>query len=425
LGIKKWFGGRAKDERMAVQPKEISGKFRERPSLIRTSAEAGVTSRSVYLPAEQEARVGLYRFLADAIPALNAAIGTWVAMSVSPCEIEIVQAVSEAVKDQAGEVVGKLFERLYDNHSQRFSSLQALLTEYFGSLYTTGAVAGEVIVTPSRDRLDYFYFVDPASLRFEPAEGNWKIYQERDGARVYFDFPAAYFYGLNADSANPAGCALLRSIPFVARIEQQLLSDMQKSMHNAGYHRIHVKVRPPERMAGESEKGYIERANLYFEKTAAIFKDFRPEDNPITWDDVQIDYIGPSSKISSSSSWYLNHRAILEDLCAGTHLAPFMLGYSHGATQNWAMFKYELVQRKVRAVQRAASDFLEWLCSLELALRGIEAECKIKFRNEEIYGLGEKVSAEQARVQTIINKRTAGLIGEEEARAEISAGRII
>lgn len=365
-----------------------------------------------------ENNIRLYRFLRDSIPILNSAIWTWSAMSASPVKIEF---EGEGSQKRAVETVRRMFHRIYDQRNQRFADIQALLIEYFNSLYTTGSVVGEVVASPQMDGIDYFYFIDPASLEYRLEDGHYKIYQKQDGKLVALDSPAVYFYGFNSESTNPAGRSLLRSIPFVAKVEQQLLSDMQKSMHNAGYHRLHVKVKPPEKKPGESDDSYINRANSYFEQTASMFTDFRPEDNPITWDDIRIDYIGPASQVSSSRSWYLNHKALLEDICAGTHLAPFMLGYSYGTTQNWAMFKYELVQRQVRAVQAAASGFLEWMASLELAFNGIAGRCRVSFENELIYGLNEKTESEKKRVESVVMKYKAGLIDRDEARKELES----
>lgn len=405
-------------------PRESGAKFTEKRTFDKLNDDY---SYSTFFPmgqSRQMARVNLYRFLRDAIPALNSSLWTWISLSASPSRIVIEGTENNELIDEATEVVESMFARAYDNRHQKFSGLEGLLQEFYSSLYTTGSVAGELIALPGGNGIDYFYFIDPASLGFEMRNGNWQIYQEQENRKVWFDQTATYFYGLKADSINPAGYSLLKSIPFVARIEQQLMQDMHKSMHNAGYQRIHVKVTPPERLAGESEQNYTQRANTYFERTAGMFRDFRPEDNPITWDDVQIEYIGPSSRVSSSNSWYINHRAVIEDICAGTHLAPFMLGYSYGTTHNWAMFKYELVQREVRSVQMAAARFLEWMANLELALKGFDLDCRIEFRNEVVYGLTDKLNAEETRVKTIIQKKEAGLIDADEARRELESGRV-
>jgi hypothetical protein len=430
--INKWLNryktrNRSSDKKVVKQsiPElEISGKFREKPHLKKRSENkyhCGIFDQE----SNNRARIEMFRFLTDSIPALNAAIWTWTTLAASPVKVEIAGIDDSGLIDKAEDVISSLFDRLYDNRYQKFAGVECLLMEYFTSLFVTGSVAGEVVSLPGGDGIDYFYFVDTASLRYKMVDGNWRVYQDQKGRKAWFDLASTYFYGLKADSINPAGISLLQSIPFVARVEQQLVTDMHKSMHNAGYHRIHVKVVPPERLPGESQKNYIGRANNYFEKTVNMFRDFNPDDNPITWDDVQIEYIGPSSRISSSNSWYINHKAIIEDICTGTHLAPFMLGYSFGTAHNRAIFKYELVQREVRVVQQAAAGFLEWLGNLELAMKGIDARCKIGFCNDVHYGVLDRMNSEMTRVKTIIMKKDAGLIDCDEARKELETEQVI
>ncbi len=405
--------------------RESLEKFTEKRSLKKAPDQFGYR---IMLPAgdsPQKSRVNLYRFLIDTIPALNAAVWTWTSLSASPIKIEIAGTDNGETIEKAAKAVESMFSRACDNRYQKFAGVDGLLLEYFTSLYSTGSAAGELVGLPGGNGIDYFYFIDPASLGFKMRDGVWRIYQQQENKKVWLDQGSTYFYGLKADSVNPGGNSLLKSIPFVARVEQQMIHDMHKSMHNAGYHRIHVKVTPPDRLPGESEKNYVSRANTYFEKTASMFRDFRPEDNPITWDDVGIEYIGPSSRASSTGSWYMNHRAVIEDICAGTHLAPFMLGYSYGTTHNWAMFKYELVQREVRSVQQAAAGFLEWMANIELALKGFDVSCRIGFTNEVIYGLRDKMDAEEVRIRTIIMKKDAGLLDTDEARREAEDGRAL
>jgi hypothetical protein len=224
---------------------------------------------------------------------------------------------------------------------------------------------------------------------------------------------------LDPDAEDPRGRSLLSSIPFVSRIEQRLLNDMQKSMHNAGYHRLHVKLKPPERLSSESNDAYTKRANQYFEDTVEMVRKLSVEDNPITWNDVQIDYIGPQGSYAATTSWYINHKALIEEICAGVHLDPFILGYSYGAPYSWAQIKYELIQRNMLSLQASARRFMEWVYNLELALHGLNLEYEHHFDNRRSFGLLEQKQAEKLALENIITKKDSGLITVEEAKREI------
>lgn len=292
-----------------------------------------------------------------------------------------------------------------------------LLAQFFTGLFTDGAVCGEVVLSPAGDRIDRFYFIDPATIEFIPnRNGQLELYQVTEDRPIRLNPHSTFYFGLDTDVANPRGRSLLSGIPFVTRVEQQLVADMQKTMHNAGYHRLHVKIKPPEKKDAESDDAYVARANRYFEDTVGMMKKIAPEDNPVTWNEVEIAYIGPTGQYAGASGWYLNHKAMVEDIASGTHLDPFMLGYSYGTTQHWAGFKLELVERQVISVQRPAKRFVEWLHNLELALHGLDLRAEHHFDNRRTFGLLEARKAEQMHLDNVLKQQRAGFLTFDEAK---------
>ena len=364
-------------------------------------------------------RIRLYRFLRDNIPALNSAIWTWTRLGSAPSSYRLKGSDNREILKVGEKIISDLDRRLYQHSFHKFGGKEALLSQFFFSLFTDGAVCGEVVLEPSQNKIGRFYFIDPSSIRFKLNHSNWELYQEADGEQIRLNQNSTYYYGLDPDSEDPRGRSLLSSIPFVSKVEQRLLSDMQKSMHNAGYHRLHVKLKPPEILPSESYEAYTRRANQYFEDTMGMMKKLSVEDNPITWNDVQIDYIGPSGTYASTTSWYINHKALIEEISAGVHLDPFILGYSYGAPYSWAQIKYELIQRNIISIQSSAKNFMEWIYNLELALQGLNLEYEHCFDNRRAFGLLEKRNAEKIALENIISKKESGLISEEEAKKEL------
>ena len=378
----------------------------------------------LYLPQssceDNSFRIKLYRFLRENIPILNSAVWTWTRICASPNNFELKGSDNSSLLDKGNEVIRNLDRRIYQHSFQKFGGVDALLAQFFRSLFTDGAVCGEVVLTPSRDRLDKFYFIDPMTVRFRLKDENiWELFQEVDGNLVRLNPHSTFYVGLDPDPDDPRGRSILSSIPFVARVEQRLLVDMQKTMHNAGYHRIHIKIKPPDRISGESDEIYLSRANKYFEDTMEMMRMMAPEDNPVTWNDVSIEYIGPSGHVSSSNYWYINHKALVEDICSGVHLDPLLLGYSYGPHQSWAKFKFELIMQNVVSIQRNAKRFLEWIRNIELALWGLPLECEHHFDNRKFFGMLEQREAEKVHLENIIRKKEAGLITEEQAKREM------
>ncbi|MBD3402785.1 hypothetical protein GF420_07805 [candidate division GN15 bacterium] len=394
-----------------------AGKFQTADKLTRTLQWSGrdiASGRYRYL---------LYRFLADNIPAVSACIWTWSRLTGAPGRFVVSDAGSERTARAAEERLASLGDRMYADLFGGRLGLATFITELTTGLFRDGIFGGFLTVRSDASGVDRFIPVDPANLRVDTERHPGKLRLELETKSYPLDRPDFYLITLADSATRPLGHSILKSIPFVSYIEQQLVSDMQRASHNAGFHRLHVKITPPERMAGESDQAYTERINRYFDTTVDMIRACEVDDNPVTWDNVAVEYIGPSRSRDISNSWFMSHRAMIEEICAGTNLAPFLLGYSYGATTTWADFKFDIVMRQVRSVQTQLSRFLEWIGNVDLALGGLDVRCRYEFDNTFTYRAVDEMSLQSARVDNVLKLYEAGLIDQETARDR--AGRLI
>ncbi len=382
---------------------------------------------TITLPADYgfSERVTLYRFLRENIPIIGGAIWIWSRLCASPMEFHLPESAGQRNIGLLRSQIDKLNWLLAPNPYYKSGGLDRLCDQFFNSLFVDGAFAGNIIIDES-GKLAGFAPCDIRNLSFESepdSTGNphWKIYRDSESGREFLD-PAKFIYiPLDDDANDPRGKSILQAVGFVSRLEQKLLDDMQKSQEKAGYNRLHVLIKKPERRLGETEQNYIDRANNYFDDTVTLFTGIRPSDSAVTWDDIEIKTIGPASGTGNAThSWYLSHRALVEDICAGVHLDPFMLGYSYSSTQTWARFKFELVLREIISVQKQAASFFEWLINTHLTLEGINLKTSVRFDNDRVNSVLEKYRAEHEAADRVVELFKAGLLTREEAREKIN-----
>jgi hypothetical protein len=378
-----------------------------------------VSSFELKLPAgngyRRQDRLSLYRFLAENIPILNGAVWLWTRLCSAPVEFKF----SSLPQTTGRALIGSIDRILAPFSYQKEGGFETIVNMFFHSLFVDGCFGGEVILNHQGNSLLEFIPCDARLLSFEQENNGWQIFYENESRRVKVNAGSFYFTGLDATSHDPRGTSMLSSIGFVSHLEQKLVNDMSQTLEKSGYQRIQVQLTKPERLAGESDSTYIERANSYFDSTVDLMKDLKPSDSAVTWDDVQIQTIGPSSQ-GAASSWYLYHRSLVENICAGVHLDPFMLGYSFGTTQTWARFRFELMMRQIVAVQEKAKGFLRWLVGLEMALRGLPGEVEAIFDNRRVFGSLERFKAESIMAANIIDQYKAGLLDKQEARDRLN-----
>ena len=361
-------------------------------------------------------RIQLYRFMTNQIPVISACVSTWVRLAAAPGEFRIVDGGNEAQRKAAAKRLEELGERIMSNPSGNRIGISSCLVEMFTSLFRDGVCGGFVTLNRDASGVDQYVPVDAMALSCEQEKSELKLYLETDSGRVGLNRADFFMMTLSDSFAEPLGRSILQSIPFVSGIEQQLIRDMYRSHHNSGYSRIHVKITPPERLAGEADNAYTERINRYFDATVDMIKSCDVDENPVTWDNVAIEYIGPSETRSVTNSWFINHRAMVEEICAGTNLAPFLLGYSYGATSTWSGFRFDIVMRQVRSVQAQAANLLERIANIDLALAGLDVKCRFLFDNTMTYQASEQTAVESRRVENLLKLYQAGLIAEATAK---------
>ena len=368
-------------------------------------------------------RILLYRFLADRIPVVGACVWTWSRLTAAPGRFVVDLPSNSSSAQLADKLLTELSKRLYTSPTGQPLGLHGLLTDLTPMLYRDGMIGGLLTVLPDGSAVDRFLPVDPLYCRWEADDGPPRLYYEADEKKFDLDRPDFSHIALTEGTGSPLGKSILHAVPFVAYIEQQLVDDMQRASHNAGFQRLHVKITPPERIGGESDQVYTDRINSYFDATLEMIRGCETDDNPVTWDNVAIDYIGPDKSREVTNSWFMTHRAMIEEICAGTNLAPFLLGYSYGATTTWSDFKFDIVMRQVTTIQRQVASLLEWIAEVELALHGIDATVTYEFDNTLAYQVADRVSVESHRVENLLKLFEAGLI--DKATAASKAGRLI
>ena len=368
-------------------------------------------------------RILLYRFLADRIPVVASCIWTWARLTAAPGRFTIDLPPDSLSARKADQILAGLGERLYTSSTGQKLGLPGLLTDLLPMLYRDGMIGGFLTVKPDASEVDQFLPVDPVYCHYDAEDGPPSMYFEADEKRIELDRPDFSHVALTDGVSSPLGRSILHAVPFVSYIEQQLVDDMRKASHNAGFHRLHVKITPPERIGGESDQAYTDRINSYFDATMDMIRTCETDDNPVTWDNVAIEYIGPDKSRDVTNSWFMTHRAMIEEICAGTNLAPFLLGYSYGATTTWSNFKFDIVMRQVTSVQRQIASLFEWIAGVELALHGLDAPVRFEFDNTLAYQVADRVNIDSSRVQNLLKLYDAGLI--EKSIAIEKAGRLI
>ena len=371
----------------------------------------------------------LYKFLRDNIPDISGGIWAWVALCSTRQHIEYIGG-TQAQRERANAILLDLAKRIYPYEHTKNLGMDGISEQFFRSTFTYGAFAGELVLSRRRKEILKLNLINPATIRFKRKKNSWDLaaYQTEPNYMpnsmtkdtknlIELNPNTFYYYGLGSDNDNPYGVSMMSAIPFVAHIQTRMINDMEKTMHNAGYPRYHVKFTPPQQNVSESNSDYLARVKGQFNAAEDSLKLMPPDANFITYDNVQIIVLDTAGKISIE--WYNNHKAVTEQVITGLKLAPFLLGKNYGTADQWATSQYDLILRNARMVQNAAKRMIEWIYNLELMLTGSSIRAEVHFDSNRSAGDQLQNQADDMKFATIIRKRDEGIITQDQAAKEL------
>jgi len=360
----------------------------------------------------------VYRFLRDSIPDVSDAVWTWKRLCQTGYDVEVADAPSDGAAREAEAVIGEMDRRVNRDRG----GMDGLLELFYTSLFTYGAGAFEMVLGQSRETVYDAVPVDVWTVRFarDTSTGGFLPYQLQDGKSVPINRDLLLYYGLDCDGTNPYGRSMLRSVPFVVKIQQRLLEDMAKATRNTGWSKLHVKYRPGERIRGESRDDYETRIGANFDRLKEAVSNLRTDQNLVTYENVDVDVLSGGQR---SHVFYQNHKAIEEQVITGTHLMPILLGRNYGTTETYGTAQYEIINRQVATVNRAVKRILERMYNFELSFSGTGARAKVRMRSNRTVDVLREAEARRTEIENAVLLRDHGFLDQVGAAASLGIDR--
>jgi len=354
----------------------------------------------------------VYRYLRDNVPDLSDAVWTWKRLCNTGFKLVWSDKVSESLKRDAQEVIEQLNRRM--NHGE--GGLTNLLDILYTSLFTYGASAIEIVFSPRGSQIYDVVPVDVWTIRFRWEDGDWQAYQVHAEETIRLPRERFVYIALDRDGTNPYGRSLFRSLPFVIRIQQRLMEDMSRAMHNAGWARLHVQYKPEPRGTDETEEEYQNRLDANLEQVRNQMSNLGVDQNVVTFDNIGISVVQGTQRFSA---YYETQRAIEEQIITGTHMMPILLGRNYGTTETYGTVQYEIMNRQVDTINQSLARILERIYHLELAMHGIQAEFTVQPHSNSTADTLKKSLIETRRINALLQLLQSGVISKEETRKAV------
>ena len=352
-----------------------------------------------------------YRFLRDAVPDISDAVWTWKRLCQTERRVEIVEAASPRAEEEARRRVEELDERAHDGEG-----MAVLLDTLYGSLFTFCAAAIELVPGRGRGWIHDVTPVDVWTIRFRRENGRLQAYQVIDGEPVALPMERFIYIPIDRDGTNPYGRSMLRSIPFVVRIQQRLLEDMARAVHNTGWSRLHVCYTPETRAVGETAEAHRARMLSAMTDLRDQISGLAADQNILTGDNVNVSVLQGDQR---GQTFYDNHKAVEEQVITGLHMMPVLMGRNYGSTETYGTAQFEVVNRQVETVNRGVGAALERMYNADFALGGVPARARVRLGGNRTTDVLREAEARAREIDNALRLRDAGLIDDRGARTAL------
>lgn len=384
-----------------------------RSSLVFDTPQRSYLQNFVPLPDRMPfAMLEVYRYLRDNIPDLSDAVWTWKRLCNTGFILKWAETISEQERERGQVVIEQLNRRM----NQGEGGIATLMDILYTSLFTYGAAALEIIFSARGSQIYDVVPVDVWTVRFRWEDGAWQAYQVHAEEVVRLPRERFVYIALDRDGTNPYGRSLFRSLPSVVKVQQKLMEDMSRAMHNAGWARLHVQYKPDLRGTDETEEEYQQRMDSNLEQIREQMSNLGIDQNVVTFDNVDVSVVQGAQR---APTYYDTQRAIEEQIITGTHTMPILLGRNYGTTETYGTVQYEIMNRHVDTINQSIAYILERIYRLELGLNGLHGGLSVQPRSNSTADALKKSLIETRRISTLLQLLNSNLLTTDEARKYI------
>ena len=342
---------------------------RQQKSFFRTAVKGSVFERELY----DEVR--------NKIPVVDAAIGKIIRLTGS---------FRVSCEDKA---LDRGLERFVNNLPVGLTgvSLASFLESYLDSLLTYGKAAGEILFDESGEILGLVN-ADAADIHVKagasPVDRQFYVY--KNGREIRAKYPERIlFTALNPSPQYPEGVSLLRGVPTLSNILEEIYTCIGKNFERAGNLRYAVTYKPQSESDISRSK---ERAEIIAKEWAdgmqslanGVVKDF------VAVGDVEIKVIGAESPLLDTQ---IPVRQLLEQVLSKLSIPPFLLGLNWSSTERMSAQQVDILTSELEYYRRLLNPVIRRVCLMYLERYGYDGDLSIEWDNINLQDESELAKA--------------------------------
>lgn len=373
--------------------KALVGEPRSRPGWQSSvlSAFGGVPDDTKY---------GLFRLLRDNIPAVDAALQTYCAL-VGRLEVTADEPLKTDIEAFLNSVKVGHFGRGFKRFQDQMISSKLLY----------GKGVGEIVPNNSGSDLYALTAIDPETVEFKPVAGaslELEVVQQQGAGKSVTLDPLLTVVSTHGGDIDPHGVSMLRSVPFVGEILLLIEEATKASWERYGCPVYHVHMTLPEGFAdpsGAKTAALMTGVQTTWNEALRARKSGNVRDFfTASTEGASVEVIGAGQAVLDLQAPY---RAFAEQVCAATHLPPWMLGFTWSTTERLSSNQADLLVSLVRGIAGEWLPHAERIVRLWCDMTGRQGDFSIEASPMSLQDAAETARAELLAAQALTVREKA------------------
>lgn len=281
------------------------------------------------------------------------------------------------------DVEGRWTEFAASVNSISNSGYDGLIDQLHLSAFTRGAQGVEVEVASSLDDVVDVHVIKPQSVEWEYNKTLrvWEPFQWQGGKKVSLLNANFYWVPTDPDIDDPRGNLVMGSVLQAVDFQMQVLSDLQKVIHNQGWPRYDIELdldrilnSMPAAIKADPQK-YRDWINARVAEVQEALRGLEPDDSFAHTNDVKMNKMGANADKAS-----VDARAVGEivdmQLMSGAKQMGIFLNRIVGSTETFSTVQFRIFVQGIKSIQRGSKRLSEEIARIWLRTQGIQAEPK-------------------------------------------------
>lgn len=355
------------------------------------SAFSGVPDNTKY---------SLFRLLRDNIPAVDAALQTYCAL-VGRLEVTADEPLKTDIEAFLNSVKVGHFGRGFKRFQDQMISSKLLY----------GKGVGEIVPNNSGSDLYALTAIDPETVEFKPVAGaslELEVVQQQGAGKSVTLDPLLTVVSTHGGDIDPHGVSMLRSVPFVGEILLLIEEATKASWERYGCPVYHVHMTLPEGFAdpsGAKTAALMTGVQTTWNEALRARKSGNVRDFfTASTEGASVEVIGAGQAVLDLTAPY---RAFAEQVCAATHLPPWMLGFTWSTTERLSSNQADLLVSLVRGIAGEWLPHAERIVRLWCDMTGRQGDFSIEASPMSLQDAAETARAELLAAQALTVREKA------------------